>query len=194
MCKIRFFSVFVLLALVASASLGAAMGRGPFQQGSAVAASSPSPPETGLQPGVKEFIANTYLAHAAEFPDPNEPVEALRLYLDGRELLRAGQGGEAVALFNSVVTSYPDCRHAHAGLAYALRQRYEQSQAESDLRAAVNEFIVADEIGMKYGKVHYAYLIAIGLGQLKDSTTLNNFFKKALADGNQPYRASLDYA
>jgi len=55
----------------------------------------PPPPSDELQPGVWEFIANTYLAHAAEFPDPNETVEVLRLYLEGNKLLYEGQINEA---------------------------------------------------------------------------------------------------
>lgn len=33
-----------------------------------------------LAPSVAEFIADTYLFHSADFPDPNETVDALRLY------------------------------------------------------------------------------------------------------------------
>jgi len=147
-----------------------------------------------LQPGVWEFIANNYLSHAAEFPDPNEPVEPLRLYLNGQQMLRDGKVDEAVVLFRSTVANYPDSRHAHAGLGYALWQRYQQSQAENDLRAAVQEFILADEIGIRYGRVHYTYPVAIGLGRLKDLARMDSYFETALKDGNELYLASLDYA
>jgi len=40
-------------------------------------------PET-LSPEVQRFIADTYLAHIEEYPDPNEPVEVLNLYLEGQ--------------------------------------------------------------------------------------------------------------
>lgn len=190
----KFFSVFVLLALAVSAGPSTVVGQGPLPQGDVGAVATPQPPGPDLQPGVWELIADNYLSHAAEFPDPNEPVEPLRLYLDGQQMLRDGKVDEAVALFRSAVAGYPDCRHAHAGLGYALWQRYQQSQAEDDLRAAVQEFILADEIGMKYGRVHYTHPIAIGLGQLKDPTTMNSYFEKALKDGNEPYLANLDYA
>ncbi len=116
------------------------------------------------------------------------------MYLDGQEMLRAGEIDEAVKLFNSAVANYPGSRHAHAGLGWALWQKYQESQDEDDLRFAVTEFILADEIGMKYGGVYYTYPIAIGLGQLKDPTTMDSYFEKALKDGNEPYLISLDYA
>ena len=212
MRRIKFLSVFVLLALVLSAGVSAFAAKGPPQVGTSYPSDKtamlqePTPenceldslaaqaPDVDLQPGVREFIAGNYLAHAAEFPDPNEPVEPLRLYLDGVEMLRAGETDEAVTLFKSAVADYPDSRHTHAGLGRALWQRYQQSQVEDDLRAATTEFIRADEIGMKYGRVHYTDSIAIGLGWLKDAAALDSYFEKALKGGNEPYLARLDYA
>lgn len=150
--------------------------------------------DSSLSPEVEEFIAGSSLSHAANYPDPNEPVEVLKLYLQGIQMLRDGKVNEAVALFKTAVADYPDCRHAHAGLGWALRQKYQGSQIEDDLRAAVQEFILADEIGMKYGRVHYTRAIAEGLGHLQDSTALDSFFRKALEQGNEPYLASLHYA
>ena len=194
MRRIKFFSVFVLLALAVSAGPTTVVGQGSLPQGDVGAVATPQPLGADLQPGVWEFIADNYLSHAVEFPDPNEPVEPLHLYLEGQQMLRAGKVDKAVTLFESAAAKYPDCRHAHAGLGYALWQRYQQSQAEDDLRAAVQEFILADRVGMKYGTVHYTSLIAIGLAWLKDSATMDSYFEKALKDGNEPYLASLDYA
>jgi tetratricopeptide (TPR) repeat protein len=194
MGKIKFLSVLVLLVLAVSAGSSTAVGQGPSPQGDVGAVATPQPLDTGLQPGVWEFIADSYLSHAAEFPDPNEPVEPLRLYLEGQQMLRDGKVDEAETLFRSAVASYPDCRHAHAGLGYALWQRYQQGRAKDDLHAAVREFILADEIGIKYGRVHYTYPLGIGLGWLEDPATMDSYFEKALKDGNEPYLASLDYA
>ena len=72
-------------------------------------------------------------------------------------MLRAGKVDEAVALFRSAVTRYPDCRHAHAGLGWALEQKYKQNRVKDDVRVAVQEFILADETGMNYGGVHFAF-------------------------------------
>lgn len=150
--------------------------------------------DSSLSPEVEEFIAGTYLAHTAEYPDPNETVEVLKLYLEGMQMLRDGKVNEAVSLFKSTVAAYPNCRHAHAGLGWALEQKYQYDGAGDDLRAAVQEFILADEIGMKYGKVHYTRPIAIGLGRLQDSAELDIFFHKASKEGNEPYLVSLHYA
>ena len=63
--------MFVFLALAVSVSIGAAMGQESLSaQDDAQATTTPHPLESDFQPGVREFIANTYLAHAAEFPDP----------------------------------------------------------------------------------------------------------------------------
>jgi len=195
MHKMRFVSVLVLLTLLLGAGIITAVGQESLPTQDDVPATATLQPQgEDLQPGVREFIAGSSLSHAADYPDPNEPVEVLKLYLQGIQMLRDGKVNEAVALFKTAVGSYPDCRHAHAGLGRALRQKHQDSQAEDDLRAAVQEFILADEIGMKYGRVHYTRPIAEGLGHLKDSTALDSFFRKALEEGNEPYLASLHYA
>ena len=191
----KFVSVLVLLTLLLGAGIITAVGQESLPTQDDVPATATLQPQgEDLQPGVREFIAGSSLSHAADYPDPNEPVEVLKLYLQGIQMLRDGKVNEAVALFKTAVGDYPDCRHAHAGLGSALRQKHQHSQAEDDLRAAVQEFILADEIGMKYGRVHYTRAIAEGLGHLQDSTALDSFFRKALEQGNEPYLASLHYA
>ncbi len=195
MRKMRFVSVLVLLTLLLGTGIITAVGQESLPTQDDVPATATLQPQgEDLQPGVREFIAGSSLSHAADYPDPNEPVEVLKLYLQGIQMLRDGKVNEAVALFKTAVGDYPDSRHAHAGLGRALRQKHQHSQAEDDLRAAVQEFILADEIGMKYGRVHYTRPIAEGLGHLQDSTALDSFFRKALEQGNEPYLASLHYA
>jgi len=151
-------------------------------------------PGTDLQPGVWEFIADTYLAHIAEYPDDNEPVPLLRAYLEGQELIRQGKTGEALALFRRAAAEFPECRHAHAGLGAALWQQYESSQELNDLRCAVQEFIRAAEIGMSYGKVRYTGYLWQGLAQLGDGVTMDDFFRRALQAGDNQYLVLMDYA
>ena len=194
MRKVKFVSVFVLLALLLSASIGAAMSQDTPAQGDAHAAATLQPPDADLQPGVREFIANNYLAHATEYPDPNEPVELLRLYLEGRQLLRKGQVEEAVELFTQAVVEYPECRHAHDGLGAALWQRYQSTQAKDNLRSAVGEFVQAAEIGMGYGKVRYTHRIAESLAQLGEAKKVDEFFTRALQVGDRSYLTHLHYA
>jgi len=147
-----------------------------------------------LSPEVQRFIADTYLAHAEEFPDPNEPVEVLSLYLEGQELLHHRRIEEAIALFDQVIQRFPDSRHAHVGLGYAVWQRYKDSGAEEDLRLAIAEFLRAAQIGMKFGKVRYTYQIAVGLAQLGGRTSMDDFFREALLIGDRKYLTTLDYA
>ncbi|HZI03916.1 MAG TPA: hypothetical protein VEZ71_07840, partial [Archangium sp.] len=154
-----------------------------------------------LSPDVRAFIENTYLFHATEVPDANEPVAALRLYLDGNELLEAGDVEGAVELFSRAVAAYPTTRHAHAGLARALLARYDHHErSQADLRRAVSHFAKAADIGMDHGKVRYTDVLARLLGETKDSTQLERLFRRAMdivtlpVVGNHPYAVTLDYA
>jgi tetratricopeptide (TPR) repeat protein len=150
-----------------------------------------SPP---LSPEVETFITGTFLSHATSYPDPNEPVEVLKLYMDGLNLLQQEQIDQALQTFNQAVNRYPESRHAHEGLATTLLQKYKHSQGIEDLRTAVDEFILADRIGLKYGKIHYTYPVAQGLGQLRESKRLDTYFDQAVKEGNEPYLVSLHYA
>jgi len=147
-----------------------------------------------LSPEVIDFIADTYLSHIAEHPDPNEPVELLKLYLEGQELLRHNKIDEATTLFNKAIKEFPKCRHAHAGLAHAMRQRYEKTKDTEDLKIATHKFLEAARIGMKFGTVRYTYHIAVGLAKLEDKATLNKFFEQALVFEDRRYLSCLDYA
>lgn len=149
---------------------------------------------TDLQPGVWDFIADTYLAHIAEYPDENEPVPLLRAYLEGQELLRQGKTDEALPLFQRVVAEFPECRHAHAGLGTALWQQYQGSQRFNDLRSAVQEFIRAADIGMSYGRVRYTGYLWQGLAQLGDNAAMDDFFQRAVQVGDNQYLVLMDYA
>ncbi|MCD4737913.1 MAG: hypothetical protein K8R89_01460, partial [Anaerolineae bacterium] len=194
MSKIKFVSVFVLLALLLSAGIGAAMSQNsPPVQDNMCATVAQRPLDADFQPGVQEFIADTYLAHTTEYPDPNEPVELLRLYLEGRQLLRKGRVEEAVEIFTQAVTEYPQCRHAHAGLGTALWQRYQSAPVESTLRSAVEEFVLAAEIGLGYGKVRYTHRIAESLAQLGEAKKIDEFFFRALQVGDRSYLTHLHY-
>lgn len=153
-----------------------------------------NPPTDDLQPGVREFIASNYLGHAAEYPDPNERVDALRAFLAGDTFLRAGQIDEAVELLAAAVAKNPESRHTHAGLGAALWQRHGREQLLEDLRAAAQEFLTADEIGIQFGRVHYTYEVAMTLGALQDAAALDRYFEVALAKGNREYLANLHYA
>ncbi len=186
--------MFVFLALAVSVGPSAVVGQEPLSQSDACAAVTPQPLGVDLQPGVREFIADSYLSHAAEYPDPNEPVEVLQLYLDGQRLLWDLQVDEAAALFSEAVTLYPDSRHAHAGLGAALLAKYRRDQTSVDLQASVRELVQAADIGMSYGKMRYTGAIAQGFGLLGDEAGLRDFFSRALATGHGQYATHLHFA
>lgn len=143
---------------------------------------------------MKEFIADNFLGHAAEYPDPNEQVEPLRAYLESTELLHAGRIDEAIALLEDAVAKYPESRHAHAGLGYALYARYEKTQSKDDMQAFVGKLLDADQIGFTYGRVHYTTLVALGLGRLGDKERLDVYFEQAIKVAKREYLSTLDYA
>ncbi|MGB9776013.1 MAG: tetratricopeptide repeat protein [Anaerolineae bacterium] len=180
-CLSKAESSIAFASSISAPSLGVAMGLGSRR------------PEAS-SPEVQMFITDTYLAHTEEYPDPNEPVEVLRLYLEGQELLRYRRIGDAIALFEQAIQRFPESRHAHAGLGYAMWQRYKDSGAEEDLRLAIDEFLRAARIGMKFGKVRYTYQIAVGLAQLGDRGSMDQLFREALDVGDRKYLTSLDYA
>lgn len=151
-------------------------------------------PPMGLPPDVEEFIRGTYLSHAVAFPDPNETVETLRLYLETQRLQREGRGEEALRVLSQAVERYPGSRSIHAGLGDAFWQRYHRMGQMEDLRSAVEEFIRAADIGIHYDKVRYTWRIATGLARLGDTTTLNQFFQRALAVPDNIYLTHLHYA
>ncbi len=153
-----------------------------------------------LAPDVRAFIEGTYLFHAAEVPDANEPVAALRQYLQGNELLEAGDVEGAVEIFSRAVAAFPDTRHAHAGLARALLTRYENEHSQGDLRRAVVHLTMAADIAMDHGKVRYTDKLAQVLAETKDHAQFERVFRRALDTvslpvvGNHPYSVTLDYA
>ncbi len=147
-----------------------------------------------LSPEVEAHIAGTFLTHAASYPDPNETVATIDLYLAGLPLLKSGQTEAAWQHFDAAVTLYPESRYLWEGLASAWQQRYEASQSLKDLRAAVEAFITADELGLTYGRVHYTYRVGQGLGRLKDIKGMQIYFDQALQDEDHAYLTTLDYA
>lgn len=154
----------------------------------------PPPPGTELQPGVQELIANTYLAHAADFPDPNETAEVLRLYLEGNLLLERDQVDRGLDVFFRAVQLQPDSRHARAGLGTALWLRYQSTQSEDDLRSAAQELMQAAKIGISYGRVRYTDTIARALAEMQDAAVMDDFFQQALRVSGGTYLTHLHYA
>jgi tetratricopeptide (TPR) repeat protein len=149
---------------------------------------------TALPPDVAEFIAGTYFAHAAEFPDPGEPLAVLRLYLDQDELFRQGRLEEAIALFRGAAKAFPQARHAQAGLARALWRRYRSNGSREDLKEAVAVYRQAHLLGLRNGRIRYTELLSEGFGSLGETAPLRDVFEPLLADHPSDPVFTRDYA
>ncbi len=173
---------------------GTRFKQGSAQEGSVYLPLIQSGQGLDLQPGVPELIANTFMAHAAEFPDPNETVEVLRLYMEGNNLLLEEQVEEALTIFEQAVEFQPDSRHALAGVGRALTAKYHQTNNEDDLRAAAQKFIEASEVGAQYSRLAYTSNIAHRLADLGEEDQLHEFFSKHMESPYRPTRFYLHYA
>ncbi|HEY0737654.1 MAG TPA: twin-arginine translocation signal domain-containing protein [Herpetosiphonaceae bacterium] len=152
------------------------------------------PSWAALAPGVGELIENTYLSHAADFPDPTETVEMLRAYLAANDLRWQGNEAGGLAAFGDAVKRYPNSRHIQAGLGHALLHQYHHSGTESDLKRVLQHTVRAAEIGMKHNQVHYTDILAMGLGKTKQTKRFEQLFNRAFEIGDQPHVIHLDYA
>jgi tetratricopeptide (TPR) repeat protein len=147
-----------------------------------------------LAPGVGEFIENTYLSHAADFPDANETVDMLRLYMYGNEVHWRGDHVGALSIFREAVRRYPNSRHAHAGYGCTMMHEYEHSGSAGDLKQAMQHIVRAAEIGMNHGKVRYTDMLAVGLGITKQTKLFERLFNRAFEIGDLPHVIHGDYA
>lgn len=146
-----------------------------------------------LSPGVADFIKDNYLSHRAEFPDVDEPVEALRAFVAGQALLVQGEVERAVAHFEQAVAAHPQSRHVHAGLGRALLQRHERGADRATLERAAGALLEAHRLGLRHGRVRYTDDLARALGELKDTERLGQVFQPLLAR-QESWVLSLDYA
>ncbi len=147
-----------------------------------------------LSPAVVDFIKNTYLAHRAEFPDADEPVSALRAFVDGQELLERGDVEGALALFQRAVAETPGSRHAQAGLGRALLRDYERSGNRDALARAADALLKAHHLGLRNNRLRYTDELAVALGELKDTERLAKVFEPLVANAPSDWLVSLDYA
>lgn len=134
-----------------------------------------------LAPEVVDLIGPTYLAHAAEFPDAEEPAAVLRAYLEQDELTRAGRHDEAVSFAREIARSFPAFRHAQAGLGRALWERYQPMRRHDDLVQSMGAYARAHGIGLRNGRVRYTDVLALGLARLGDPASLRAVFEPVLA-------------
>lgn len=147
-----------------------------------------------LAPGVGKLIENTYLSHAADFPDPTETVDMLRTYLAANDLRWRGDHAGGLAAFRDAVKRYPNSRHIQAGLGHALMEEYHHTGSESDLKRLLQHTVRASEIGMKHGRVRYTDILALGLAKTKQTKRFEQLFNRAFEIGDMSHVIHLDYA
>jgi hypothetical protein len=166
----------------------------------------PSPDSTAYDPDVQTLLETTYLGHAANLPDPEEPALVLQKYLEQNahgyldQLSRQEQQlDSAIADWEALVQQYPQSRHAFVALAkhYSLKgtiapnTTYKQKAADAYVRAA--------EIGLQHGRIHYTRELSEIFVELGDRQGLDSIFARFLArprdeQRGRYYLALMDYA
>ena len=140
-------------------------------------------------------------------PDPGEPPEAIKAYLDTerdvRKAIRRIEIGlapnepdfspqalldKALAIRRQTAVKYPTSRHAWDGLGTLLWARYKVSHRAADLRGAVEAYERAAELAVQQNTLNslrsgtdfssYALASALGRAALSDVAGLDKFFDK----------------
>lgn len=157
----------------------------------------------GQSRAFERLLRNTYLGHAAELPDANEPVVVLQAYLDLQKhdqvLDRKGLDSN-IAKWRKFTRQYPDSRYAHLGLGKAYRERGAFT-GSADLGLAAASYIRAGQLGMAKGRLLFTRQISDLMIQTGNLKGLDEAFKPMLsfakASGirsSEQYLVILDYA
>jgi tetratricopeptide (TPR) repeat protein len=141
------------------------------------------------QPTYHSLLASTFLGHAAEMPEPNEPVEVLVAYLEQTRGTHDGQtdiskATTEVTRWKQFVNQYPDSRYASFGLGRAYRNRAGRVGSTKDLRRAADAFTRANAIALSRGRILYTREISELAVQLHDPNLLDDAFAPVLAVGS----------
>ena len=147
-----------------------------------------------LSPEVADYIKDNYLSHKAEFPDADEPLSALRTFIEGQELLAREDVDGALALFQAAVVDAPQSRHAHAGLGRALLRKHALTADAALLARAADSLERAHALALGHGRIRYTDELARALGALKAEARLDAVFQPLLKREPSSWLVSLDYA
>ncbi len=157
-------------------------------------------------PDVEKFIEERQIYHPSDFPDLNETVEALKAYLDGKEMAWKSKkkrlfddlidtGGltienwleEGVKHLLSVKEKNPESRHVFEGLGRIYWELYFHTKNEEYLKKAADAFIYAEELGLKhsvenhpYRGVNYIDEVTDILSILGDRDRVDKYFSRLL--------------
>lgn len=142
-----------------------------------------------LAPEVLELVQGSYLAHPVEVPDPNENVEALRIYL------QYNGAPNALPVFRKAVSEYPGSRHLHFGLARALWEEYEATQQVELSLESLDHVLRAVDLGLRYqNRPLYLWLVneaGIASGRVQQ---IKGFYRELLRKHPDNYEAALYHA
>lgn len=155
-------------------------------------------------PTYQELLETTYLGHASEMPEADEPVEVLLAYLNqGRHSEGAKEDINAayqqVADWKKLVRRYPTSRYARFGLGRSYLDRAVLLKSEKDLQRAAKSMTSASRIALSRGRILYTREIAELAGALRDPDLLEEIFGPILEVGNglsrrEYFLALVDYA
>jgi hypothetical protein len=144
----------------------------------------------------QRLLRDTYLGHAAELPDPSEPVFVLQQYLE----IQKHNNLDRKALDKRVNDWRKLARqYAHLGLAKTYRDRAAFA-GQADLHRAVDSFLRASEIGRGQGRLLFTRQLSELMVQLNDREGLDDAFQtmlkanKADTRPGEQYSVLVDYA
>lgn len=154
---------------------------------------------------VQELLETTYLGHAEEYPDPEEPVVVLKKYVarDTHKYLdeeneQKQELDREIIEWEGLVAEHFQSRHALARLAELYRNKAELTQDKNWSRKAADHYIQAATIGLSHGRIRYTRELSELLVEVDDKAGLDEIFEAILAqpregDRDHYYRALVDY-
>ncbi len=157
-------------------------------------------------PEVQQLMANSYLGHQEELPDPGEPAIVLSEYLNFDSHLYVPPSPDQIPTLNqqiqtwqSLAQSFPYSRHALVGLARLYDIESSITLNLEMERNATNLYIQASGIAVQNGHIRYTSQIETLMVKLNDAKGLDDAFRPVLSqsaslDPIHYYKAQLDYA
>lgn len=159
-------------------------------------------------PRLVELLATTYLGHAEEFPDPEEPYEILAQYLQlnahGQASVPSTTATAAdidfeVSLWEGLANAAPRSRHGYAALGGLYERKFEQTKDKTWLLQSVTMYSEAARIARSHGRIRYTDKLASALTAAGDVAGLSAHFAEILSqlpdsDPQHYYLALVDYA
>ena len=161
-----------------------------------------SPADSGPRyaPEVQKLLETTYLGHAEELPDPDEPYEVLARYVGYDSHAVDKDLAREIAEWEALAKRYPTSRHALVALARLYREPSGSPQETTWLKQSLSLYVRALRIAMGNGKIRYTHEIADLSAKLRTRERLERIFTEILreqsltqTDRGHYYLALVDY-